>query len=61
MCASCHLQYDKGFISVNSGKLFISQKNKNKRYHTMNGKKIEAYNKKNEPYFKWHFDNIYKN
>ena len=61
MCASCHLQYDKGFISVNSGKLIISQENENKRYHTMNGKKIEAYNKKNESYFKWHFDNIFKN
>lgn len=61
MCASCHLQYDKGFISVNSGKLIISQENENKRYQTMNGKKIEAYNKKNESYFKWHFDNIFKN
>ena len=60
MCLECHKLYDDGIIGVKNSILMINNVNEYEQYEKLVGSKIEACNNKNQIYFDYHYNNIYK-
>jgi hypothetical protein len=61
MCRYCHTLYDRGLIGVNESVLVQSSQLDISKYDLSfpDYKVIKAYNKMNEQFFSYHYENIY--